>query len=98
MKKLTAALLLLSMLLAGVACTGEGETTTFADETTNAPEADVTEAPATESAETTAVIEETTAAPADENVLDKSKTYNILFVGNSYTHYNDMPEQILRRS
>ena len=97
MKKLTAALLLLSMLLAGVACTGEGETTTLADETTNAPAADVTEAPATESAETTAVIEETTAAPADENVLDKSKTYNILFVGNSYTHYNDMPEQIFAK-
>ena len=31
----------------------------------------------------------------DENKpLDKTKTYNILFIGNSYTYYNDMPEMI----
>lgn len=97
MKRLTAVLLLLAMLLAGVACTGEGETTTIADESTKAPEVEATTAPDTEPAETTTAVEDTTAAPADEKVLDKSKTYNILFIGNSYTHYNDMPEQIFAK-
>jgi len=34
---------------------------------------------------------------ADEEkpeALDKTKTYNILFIGNSYTYYNEMPENI----
>lgn len=26
----------------------------------------------------------------EENILDKSKTYQVLFVGNSYTYYNDL--------
>ena len=30
----------------------------------------------------------------DSTVLDPSKTYQILFIGNSYTYYNDMPEAI----
>ena len=97
MKRLTAVLLLLAMLLAGVACTGESETTTLADESTKAPEVEATTAPETEPAEATTAVEDTTAAPAEEKVLDKSKTYNILFIGNSYTHYNDMPEQIFAK-
>lgn len=84
-------LLLSSMLFAGVACTGEGEVTTAPEETTEAPEIDVTTAaPETEATEP---APETTAAP-ESTVLDKSKKYNFLFIGNSYTHYNDMPEQI----
>ena len=98
MKKFIAIMLLSTMLFASVACVGEGEVTTLADETTKtpavdtttAPEATETESPATEAPETTA------SAPADE-VLDKEKTYNILFIGNSYTHYNDMPEQIFAK-
>ena len=97
MKRLIAVFLLLSMLLAGVACTGESEATTLADESTKAPEVEATTAPETEPAEATTAVEDTTAAPAEEKVLDKSKTYNILFIGNSYTHYNDMPEQIFAK-
>ncbi len=92
MKRFVAILLLSTMLLAGVACVGEGETTTVHDETTKAPEADITTAP--EATETEAP--ETTSEPASE-VLDKSKKYNFLFIGNSYTHYNDMPEQIFAK-
>lgn len=29
--------------------------------------------------------------PAESTELDKSKTYKILFIGNSYTYYNNMP-------
>lgn len=98
MKKFIAIMLLSTMLFASVACVGEGEVTTLVDETTKtpavdtttAPEATETDAPETEAPETTA------SAPADE-VLDKEKTYNILFIGNSYTHYNDMPEQIFAK-
>ena len=30
----------------------------------------------------------------EEMSFDKTKTYNILFIGNSYTYYSDMPEKI----
>ncbi len=89
-KRLIAMLLLSSMLFAGVACTGEGEVTTAAEETTEAPEIEVTTAdPETEATETT--------SEPESEVLDKSKKYNFLFIGNSYTHYNDMPEQIFAK-
>ncbi|MBR4062794.1 MAG: hypothetical protein IKK01_06985 [Clostridia bacterium] len=93
-KRLIAMLLLISMLFAGVACTGEGEVTTAPEETTKAPEIEVTAAaPETEATEP---APETTAEP-ETTVLDKSKKYNFLFIGNSYTHYNDMPEQIFAK-
>ena len=93
-KRLIAMLLLSSMLFAGVACAGEGEVTTAAEETTEAPEIEVTTAaPETEATEP---APETTSAP-ESTVLDKSKKYNFLFIGNSYTHYNDMPEQIFAK-
>ena len=93
-KRLIAMLLLFSMLFAGVACTGEGEVTTAPEETTKAPEIEVTTAaPETEATEP---APETTAEP-ETTVLDKSKKYNFLFIGNSYTHYNDMPEQIFAK-
>lgn len=93
-KRLIAMLLLSSMLFAGVACTGEGEVTTAPEGTAEAPEIDVTTAaPETEATEP---APETTAAP-ESTVLDKSKKYNFLFIGNSYTHYNDMPEQIFAK-
>lgn len=31
---------------------------------------------------------------SDGEVLDKNKEYNVLFVGNSYTYYNDMPTEL----
>ncbi len=30
----------------------------------------------------------------DDTILDKTKQYDILFIGNSYTYYNNMPENI----
>ena len=94
MKKFIAIMLLSTMLFAGVACAGEGEVTTAAEETTEAPEIEVTTAaPETEATEP---APETTSAP-ESTVLDKSKKYNFLFIGNSYTHYNDMPEQIFAK-
>lgn len=90
MKKLIAIILLVSMLLAGVSCVGDGESTTASVDTTNAPETDVTEATETEQ------TPETTAEPVSTE-LDKSKKYNFLFIGNSYTHYNDMPEAIFSK-
>lgn len=49
--------------------------------------------PAQTTAETTAA---TTAVESDKRkegeVLDKTKEYSILFIGNSYTYYNEMPE------
>jgi hypothetical protein len=97
MKKFIAAILLATMLFSSIACGGEGEATTVADETAKTPEADTTaaaEATETDAPETEAP--ETTDSLADD-VLDKEKTYNILFIGNSYTHYNDMPEQIFAK-
>ncbi|MBQ2384930.1 MAG: hypothetical protein II292_01850, partial [Clostridia bacterium] len=91
-KRLIAVFLLLSMLVAGVACTGEGDVTTALDEATEAPSVDTTEAPE----ETTEAVVETTVAPASTE-LDKSRSYSFLFIGNSYTHYNDMPEQIFAK-
>ncbi len=90
-KKLIAVLLLASMLISGVACTGGGDVTTAPDESTQAPASDITEAPATDV--TTEEVPEDT-APA---VLDKNENYTFLFIGNSYTHYNDMPEQIFAK-
>lgn len=94
-KRLIAVLLLASMLLTAVACTGTGDETTAANDGTSAPAPDnTTEAVPDET--TVEATEEITEAPAPE-VLDKNEKYNFLFIGNSYTHYNDMPEQIFAK-
>ena len=94
-KRLIAVLLLASMLISGVACTGGGETTTAPEEKTDAPVPETTTAEVPE--DTTAeATEEVTEAP-ESTVLDKNGKYNFLFIGNSYTHYNDMPEQIFAK-
>lgn len=96
MKKLIAVFLLVSMLLGAVACIGApSEVTTSGDEGTSgaSPENttnEVTDEPTAQ--QTTA--EETTEEESTTEILDKSKRYNFLFVGNSYTHYNTMPESI----
>ena len=38
-----------------------------------------------------AVKSEETTPQEDSTMLSKDKTYSVLFVGNSYTFYNDMP-------
>ena len=35
--------------------------------------------------------------PAEKEGLSKEKTYSILFIGNSYTYYNDMPTAIFNK-
>ena len=98
-KRLTAILLLAAMLFSAVACTGTGETTTEPESSDNiTPAPETTNAPdeTTAGAETMPNEETTAEAPAPE-VLDKSKSYSFLFIGNSYTHYNDMPEQIFSK-
>ena len=92
------------MLISGVACVGEGETTTAPSDGTSAPAPDnTTEAAPDNTTEATPDSttaeppkDETTSAP-ESGVLDKDKTYHFLFIGNSYTHYNDMPEQIFAK-
>ncbi len=103
-KKLIAILLLASMLFSAVACAGNGETTTDPGDGTSTPAPDNTTEAApdntTEAAPdvTTAETPEDTDPPAPEpQILDKSKSYSFLFIGNSYTHYNDMPEQIFAK-
>ena len=89
-KRIIAAFLLVSMLFAGVGC----DDTTEPENTEPATEA-VDTADATTAEETT-LADETTTAPSD-GILDKSKSYSFLFIGNSYTHYNDMPELIFAK-
>ena len=98
-KKLIAILLLASMLISGVACTGNGETTTAPDDGTSAPAPDNTtaEAPEATTEEATTAAPETTEPAPESTILDKNGKYNFLFIGNSYTHYNDMPEQIFAK-
>lgn len=94
-KRLIAVLLLALMLLTAVACTGTGDEITAANDGTSAPAPDnTTEAVPHET--TVEATEEITEAPAPD-VLDKNEKYNFLFIGNSYTHYNDMPEQIFAK-
>ena len=98
-KRFIALFLMVVMLLGAVACTGgTGEVTTANDDTTNGstPENTTSEVNNETTAQdgTTASADETTAAGNEGEVLDKSKRYNILFIGNSYTHYNTMPENI----
>lgn len=96
-KRWIAFLLIAVMLISGVACTGGGEETTASPSDTEAPDTTTSAPEDTTAEETTAeATEEITDAPAPE-ALDKSKKYEFLFIGNSYTHYNDMPEQIFAK-
>ena len=82
MKRLLLFILAVSMLVLA-SCNGNGESTT----------ASVTTAETTPEAtaeETT--VEETTAAP----LRDKETELNILFIGNSFTFYNDMPTKFFK--
>ena len=94
--KLIALFLLACMLLSYVSCTNAGSpaaTTEGSQETSSTNEQEPPQEP----------TQEPTQEPNTPNydpvtgILDKSKHYNILFIGNSYTHYNDMPEKIFEK-
>ncbi len=92
-KRFVSILLLASLFLTGTACTGGGDVTEDPEDSTILPAPETTAAPISDTAE-----EETDAQtePASAE-LDKSQKYSFLFIGNSYTHYNDMPEQIFAK-
>lgn len=77
-KRIISSILLCTTVFSLGACGGGGETK-----------------PAETTAETAAV---TTAPQSDKRkegeILDNTKEYSILFIGNSYTYYNEMPEAI----
>ena len=101
MKKRLITLLLLAVLLLPTAACDRGQSPadtrpdTTAPEATAEPTAPADTQPATDPAtdpETTAPeTEPETEPPLGTTELDKSKTYKILFIGNSYTYCNDMP-------
>ena len=81
MKKIISVLLLCAMSFGVTACGAP-----------DAPAADTTAEP-----ESVALPQTTTALetePPAVQALDPEKTYNILFIGNSYTYYNSMPESL----
>ncbi len=95
MKKRLIALLLLAVLLLPTAACDRGQTPTDTSPDTSAPEATAEPtAPAETEPVTDPATEPETEPPLGTAEPDKSKTYKILFVGNSYTYYNDMPESI----
>ena len=64
------------------------------EEVSTEPSTDMTKEPITE--DSTEPLEELPTAPVEElepekEKLDMNRTYSILFIGNSYTYYNDMP-------
>ena len=83
MKRLVAILLICASLLAIVSCAAT-------DKEPAATTAGSTEAKTT--AATTAGKDPTGSGP-----LDKSRSYRILFIGNSYTHYNSMPTALFAK-
>lgn len=102
MKKRLIALLLLFVLILPTAACDRGHNPTDTSPDTTAPEATVKPIiPAETAPETmTPETEPETEPSLDTTVLDKSKTYKILFIGNSYTYCNNMPsdyfEEIMR--
>lgn len=101
--RLLALLLLVVLLLPTVACDGgktpaDTQPDTTVPESTAEPTAPAETEPVTEP-ETTApetTVPETepeTEPPLGTTELDKSKTYTILFIGNSYTYFANMPSR-----
>ena len=97
MKKRLIALLLLAVLLLPTAACDRGQSPADTSPDTTAPEAtaEPTAPPATDPVTDPATDPETTVPetepPLGTTELDKSKPYKILFIGNSYTYYNNMP-------
>ena len=95
MKKRLIALLLLFVLILPTAACDRGHNPADTRPDTTAPEATAEPTIPSETVPETTVpeTEPETEPSLDTTVLDKSKTYKILFVGNSYTYYNNMPTQ-----
>ena len=106
MKKRLIALLLLAVLLLPTAACDRGQPLADTSPDTTAPEATAeptapavtrpvtnpeTVAPETAPETTAPETEPETEPPLGTVELDKSKPYKILFIGNSYTYYNNMP-------
>lgn len=95
MRKFVALLLALATLLAVAGCATKAPDTsneTTADTSTNAPTTPPTEQPTEKPTEQPTEPQDPPAT--DPQPLDKGKTYRILFIGNSYTHYNTMPDEL----
>ena len=97
-KRLIALLLLVVLLLPTVACDGgqppaDTSPDTTPPEATAEPAAPADTQPVTDPETTAPETEPETEPPLGTVELDKSKTYKILFVGNSYTYYNNMPSR-----
>ena len=92
MKKRLIALLLLAVLLLPTAACDRGQSPADTRPNTTAPEAtaEPTTPADTPPATDPATDPETEPSPGSVE-LDKSKPYKILFIGNSYTYYNNMP-------
>ena len=94
MKKILALLLALATLFAVVGCTTKAPAINESSEEASA------EDPTTGTEQLTESTTEQPTDPKDPEVdktpepLDKTKQYRILFIGNSYTHYNTMPENL----
>lgn len=69
-----------------------GPVSSVTPDTTVTPD---TSAPDTSAPDTSAPS--VTTAPSDDTPDEPEKTYNVLFVGNSYTYYNDMPTMIFHK-
>lgn len=96
------AFLSLIMMIPLIGCVGDPAETTAPSESTSAPTETAAPTETTAPAETTEVLQETTAAetepvqPADEWTAIREKAngegIKILFIGDSLTHYNEMPQ------
>lgn len=105
-KRFTAFLLLAILLLTPVVGCVENDSLpvtdapteeTSAQTPTDAPTEIPTDAPTSDPTSPVTTAPETDApVDPDANELDKSKTYMILFVGNSYTYFNNMPLRYFR--
>lgn len=100
MKKFLAAALSLTLALLTLASCS-APTTPPADDTTPAPEVGGTTPPAedTTPAQTTptdTTAEQTTPPETQEPDMPQNKQLRILFIGNSLTYYNDMPELLMK--
>ena len=96
LKTITAILLVGAFALSALCgCGGDGGKKDPQD-TTDQPTENTTSAPETSTSapETTAPQPPQTEAPAALNARDTSKKYRVLFIGNSFTYYNDMNKPV----
>ena len=91
--KVFCVILAMSMLL----LTGCSSGTSNSEQTTVQQTAAVSVVETTKSTEETTKSTEETTKTTENEALDMNKTYSILFIGNSYTYFNDMPTAIFEK-